>query len=289
MTDHGDPVGVHLEGGGQHGRLDDPAGTGFEPQVPLFVDDVQFGVEAPQHRVPHAVGFEGEPQLEPVRGEFDEVAGGLEGGGGVESAPPRGGKDACVLVGDGEGLGPVFVGGDRVGQVPDAGGVRAGAGQFGEEGVVHGVGGGEERRLRGGVCGADLAGALEEHVFQHVGDPGVAEVFVDRADGVVDDQRDRGGLVARQDEEGHAVVEDVPDDRQLFAGGGGGGRGLGREGRGGEEGDGGGDRPVRRVGGGLHRTALPSWQHGHTKAERPPKTILAMDVPHRVQGSPSRP
>ena len=151
------------------------------------------------------------------------------------------------------------------------------------------------------VAGADLFRALEEHVLEDMGDARVAEAFVDRPDRVVDHKRHRGGLVALQDQEGHTVFERVPDNRELLAGGGGRGCDLRAEWRrrgGGQRAEDchrgrGAPEPApsgRRVGGGCrHGRPLPSWQPGQQKADRPPKTIRSIGVPHRVHGLLSLP
>ena len=166
-----------------------------------------------------ALALEVGPELEAVGGHGPEVLGGVFAGRGVDA-------DGAVLLGDlgelvgddvllGFGLG-VFEGlverGELLGALADA---------LAELGVVGGVGElylGEGDFFGGVVGGADLGGAFEGHVLEHVGKAAGALGIVGGAGVDLGIEAEDGGFGPLADEQGEAVGEDL-DGGALFKAG----------------------------------------------------------------------
>ena len=235
---HGLPVGMRGEGRGQE-LLDQPAdrlALGAHP--PLLVDDVALLVEVAHHRLQVALRLEVGPELQPVGGEGEEVAGLVGVGEGVQAHAALAVDDLAELVLHhvGVGLGdPVLPRllelGDLLVVAPDA---------LAALRVVGGVGRLDrlERRLLLRVVGGpDAVGALEGHVLEHVGEAGDAGHLAVAAHVHVGEEGEDRRLGALAHEQREAVRERL-DAHLLLEGGqvlGGGGMGDGQ----GEHGEGG--------------------------------------------------
>ena len=197
-------------GGGEE-LLDHAAdGGGVDAHATLFLNDVALLVELALDGLADALAFEIGPELETVGGHAPEVLGGVFGGRGVDADGAVLLGDVGELIGDDEllrfGLGVLegfLEAGELCGVLADA---------LAEFGVVGGVGDFDLREgdLFGGIVGgADLLGALEGHVLEHVGEAAVALGIVGRA-GV--DQRveaEDGSLGTLADDQREAVRQDL--------------------------------------------------------------------------------
>ena len=220
VSGDGNPVWMDLERGGEESVLEHAAGARLQSQPALLRHHVELGVELAEDGAGHSIRLEREPQLGAVGGKLDEVAGRLVAGDGVEAAGAFGGEKAVELVGHDQGAGLVLQRADHAPEAQKPSRVREGCRLLQDEGVAGRVDRVEENRFAGRVRDSDLVGALEHHVLQNVGDPSVAQVLVDRAHRVVEDQRHGGGLTALQHQEGHPVGQDVADHGEGLARGG---------------------------------------------------------------------
>ena len=221
-ADHRPPVGVGSERRPQVLLQQHAERLGFDAQPPFFHHDFPLGVELAQHRVAQPVAFEHEPQLGAVRGQGEEVVREVITGAGVEAHGAVLGEDAVELVAHHVLPRCVLELLEPVAQPLQLRAVGQGAlTELGGERIGHGVDAREERLLDGDVLRADRPAALEQHVLEQVGGAGDAGPLVDPARAEVRHERDGWGAGSPQEQERHAVGEDVLHNSEALAGSGG--------------------------------------------------------------------
>ncbi|OPY06088.1 MAG: hypothetical protein A4E67_01635 [Syntrophaceae bacterium PtaB.Bin038] len=204
-------VGARREGRGEEELRELPRGDGLVGLPALLHHDVPLRVELPHHGVHHPVGLDAGPELDAVRGQAHLVRRHVLPRRGVEAHGPVFRVETVDLVFDDPLLGFAL----QLLELPlEALDLRlVGAGPFHPLAV--------ERRARfpdplqhplllREVLRPDRAGALEQHVLQEVGRPGLAFGLVDGPHEVADVQGDGGARVPLHEEHPQAVVERDP-------------------------------------------------------------------------------
>ena len=209
-------VGVRHVGGSEE-LLDEAAGWGGVGAQPAFFhDDVAFLVELAQNGMSDATAFEIGPEFEAIGGHAPEVLGGVLAGGGVDA-------DGTVLLGDfGELVGNDELLGRGDGLLDDL----LEGGKFGgvatdDHAALALVGGlghfdlGERDLFVRVVGGADVGGALEGHVFEHVRESALAAGIIGAAGVDFGVEREDRRFGAFADDQGEAVGQNL-DGGSLF-------------------------------------------------------------------------
>ena len=196
-------IGVVGEEGSHH-RLVDAAVVLGHTDVLLLIDSLKLGVEQAQHQVGKAVALHLGPLLDLVGGDVFDIHRIVVRGEGVGALAADGGHRLVVLVGDGDGRGDVA---DRVDLVVDLGtlGLVGGAAIDLVE-VLNLL---DINLFLLPVGGAQLVAALEEHMFQIVGQAGGFLGVVLRAGAHGDVGLDARGVLVDAEEDLQAVVERV--------------------------------------------------------------------------------
>ena len=201
-------VWVRLVGDGKKFFHGFPDGVAIGPHPALLHHHIALLVEFAEHGIAEPFGFKEEPKLGGVRRQAEEVVCLVAGGGCIQSASARLFDRRTKLVADHKLPGGVLRGFELAFQLLYR--LRAGASAFvalplqGFERGVHPIQG---VLLFGVILGADGGGALEGHVFEHVGEPGKPRLFLGRSGVHIRIEGSHRGLMALQHDELHSVRE----------------------------------------------------------------------------------